>query len=90
MSFLEFLYEVGMFERDKSLHNYTNLEKKYAYDRYINAISSSIRGTGTVFIQRGTEDIFTNNFNIQLLLVHQANIDIQIVIDQVFRSYGLE
>ena len=38
MTFLEFLYESGMFERSASLDDFTNSEKKKAYDRYINAI----------------------------------------------------
>ena len=83
LNFLEFLHEVGMFERDDDLCNYTEMEKKNAYDRYINALSASIRGTGCIFLERTTEDIYTNNFNLSILILHQANIDVQIVIDQV-------
>ena len=87
LSFLQFLYEVGMFKREKSIEDYSDREKKDAYDRYINALSASVRGTGSVFLKRGTEDLFTNNFNRSLMGVHKANHDIQIVVDQVIFFY---
>jgi hypothetical protein len=59
------------------------MEKTAAYQRYINAISSSIKGTGSVFLKRDTKDLFTNNFNRKLMKVHKANHDIQMVVDQV-------
>ena len=82
LTFLEFLHNAGMFE-EKSSNYYTDAEKVNAYERYINALSASVKGTGQIFLERSTEDLFTNNFNLQLLKLHQANIDIQIVIDQV-------
>ena len=85
-TFLKFLYEVGMFECDKSLENYSDSEKHNALKRYLNALSASVRGTGTVLIKRKMKDLFTNNFNRRLLGVHKANHDIQIVIDQVFND----
>ena len=85
-TFLKFLYEVGMFECDKSLENYSDSEKHNALKRYLNALSASVRGTGTVLIKRKVKDLFTNNFNRRLLGVHKANHDIQIVIDQVFND----
>ena len=72
-----------MFKREKSIEDYSDREKQDAYDRYINALSASVRGTGSVFLKRGTEDLFTNNFNRSLMGVHKANHDIQIVVDQV-------
>jgi hypothetical protein len=72
-----------MFENDKRAGNYTENEKNVAYQRYINALSASVRGTGAVFLQRATKDVFTNNFNRRLLGVHKANHDLQIVVDQV-------
>ena len=82
-TFLQFLYEVGMFSTDKQLENYSSSEKDAAYQRYINALSASVRGTGSVFLKRDTKDLFTNNFNIQLMHLHKANHDVQIVVDQV-------
>jgi hypothetical protein len=83
MTFIQFLFEVGMFENDKIFENISDEDKSAAYQRYINALSASVRGTGTVFLKRGTKDIFTNNFNRRILEVHKANHDIQIVVDQV-------
>ena len=83
LSFIEFLLEVGMFEREKKIENYSEQEKVNAYNRYLNALSASVRGTGSVFLKRGTKDLFTNNFNRRLLGIHKANHDIQMVVDQV-------
>ena len=83
LSFIQFLHKVGMFSEDKNLETYTKEEKKFAYERYLNALSASIRGTGSIFLKRNTKDILTNNFNRRLMGVHQANHDIQIVVDQV-------
>ena len=68
-----------MFDCDKK--RFTEDEKKMAYQRYINALSASVRGTGAVFLKRATKDVFTNNFNRRLLEVHKANHDLQIVVD---------
>ena len=83
LNFLQFLFEVGMFEEDKTMEDFSEAEKKSAYQRYIDALSASVRGTASVFLRRGTKDVFTNNFNRRLLGVHKANHDIQIVVDQV-------
>ena len=53
-----------------------------AFKRYLDAISASVKGSGSVFLQRRTKDIFTNNFNRRLMEVHKANHDLQIVVDQ--------
>ena len=82
-SFIQFLHEVGMFELDKKLEHYSEKEKEAAYERYMNALSASIKGTGSVILRRDTKDIMTNNFNRRIMGVHQANHDIQIVVDQV-------
>ena len=83
LSFIEFLHEVGMFEKEKSLTEYSRKEKLDAYHRYINALSTSVKGTGSVFLKRDAKDLFTNNYNRSLMGVHKANHDIQIVVDQV-------
>ena len=51
LKFLEFLYEVGMFSTDKKLEEYSNKEKKWAYERYIDALSASVRGSGSIFLK---------------------------------------
>ena len=79
---MEYIYEVGMFQSDKQLKDYSRKEKDEAYNRYINALSASIRGTGSIFLKRKPKDIYTNNFNRVLIGVHQANHDLQIVVDQ--------
>ena len=48
-----------------------------------NALSVSVCGTGAIFLKKNPKDVLTNNFNRQLMRVHKANHDIQIVIDQV-------
>jgi hypothetical protein len=83
LTFIQFLYQVGMFSEDKKLEEYSEEEKNVAYERYIKALSASIRGTGSVFLKRDTKDIFTNNFNRRIMGIHQANHDVQIVVDQV-------
>ena len=72
-----------MFEKEKSLTEYSRKEKLDAYHRYINALSTSVKGTGSVFLKRDAKDLFTNNYNRSLMGVHKANHDIQIVVDQV-------
>ena len=83
LSFAQFLYEVGMFDVDRKLEKYSIKEKVKAYERYINALSASIKGTGSIFLKRTTKDLFTNNYNRRLMEVHKANHDIQMVVDQV-------
>ena len=72
-----------MFENDKPLKNCSNQEKASAYQRYINALSASVQGSGSIFLKRETMDVLTNNFNRRLMSIHQANHDLQIVVDQV-------
>ena len=82
-SFFEFLYHVGMFGNRNNIENLSEKDKRIGYERYLNAISVSIRGTGAIFLKRDPKDVFTNNFNRRIMSVHKANHDIQIVIDQV-------
>ena len=82
MTFLEFLYKVGMFTERKSLLSYSENEIKEAKIRYHNALSTSIKGTGMVLLKREVKDIFTNGYNKKIMKLHFANHDIQIVIDQ--------
>jgi len=80
---MQFLLNAGMFEDDKEIGDYSEIENQSAYQRYINALSLSVRGTGAIFLKRNPKDVFTNNFNSRVMSVHQANHDIQVVIDQV-------
>ena len=52
-----------------------------AFQRYKNALSCYVKGNGNVFLQRSPADVFTNNFNAQLMEIHEANHDVQIVCD---------
>ena len=56
LKFIQFLHEVGMFSDDKNLESYTKKEKNLAYERYIQALSASIRGSGSIFLKRDTKD----------------------------------
>jgi hypothetical protein len=80
MSFPEFLYQVGMFEKGKGPDNVTEIEK--ARKRYLNALRCEVRSSGLLLLRRDPEDILTNNFNKKLILAHQANQDIQFIIDE--------
>ena len=82
LDFWQFLFEVGMFEVEKTFENYTESDKQKAKTRYLNALAASIRGSGSVFLRRGTKDLFCNNFNPNLMLLHGANHDLQVVVDQ--------
>ena len=82
-SFFEFLFHVGMFGNKNNIETLSEKDKRIGYERYLNAISVSIRGTGAIFLKRDPKDVFTNNFNRRIMSVHKANHDIQIVIDQV-------
>ena len=79
-SFLQFLNEVGMFEEEKA--QYSQQEIKAATQRYYNALSASIEGTGAVLIKREVKDLFTNGYNKNIRRLHQSNHDFQVVIDQ--------
>ena len=48
MTFLEFLYEVGMFQQNKFLEYMTEDEIVAAKDRYLKALSASVQGNATV------------------------------------------
>ena len=76
-----------MFEGKINIENLSKKEKTDGYQRYLNALSASVRGTGAIFLQRNPKDVLTNNFNRRILGVHKANHDIQIVIDQVQYLY---
>ena len=82
MSFMEFLFAVGMFQMMKPLTSYTSAEIEIAVQRYHNALGCSLRGTGGVFLKRAVRNIWTNAYNPFMLRLHGANHDLQIVVDQ--------
>jgi hypothetical protein len=83
ITFLQFLFDVGMFEEKTTIETMSEKDKDAGYRRYLNALSASVRGTGAIFLKRNPKDVLTNNFNRRIMSVHKANHDIQIVIDQV-------
>ena len=83
------MFNVGMFKEGKAVEELSYTDKQIGYERYINALSVSVRGTGAIFLKRNPKDVFTNNFNRRLMSVHKANHDIQMVIDQVSYSTSL-
>ena len=45
------------------------------------ALSVGVKGNGAIFIKREPKDVYTNNFNPQVMQIHEANHDIQLVSD---------
>ena len=80
-TFEEFLYEVGMFDKNKFFEYFTAEEKEIAKKKYLNALSVSVQGTASVLLKREVKDIFVNAFNSKTMRVFQANMDLQICID---------
>ena len=61
LTFYDFLFEVGMFEKGQSPSN--KLFQQKAKERYLTALRCEIKSSGLLLIKRTTKDIFTNNFN---------------------------
>ena len=80
MNFYEYLYEIGMFEDTDDINDEKVQQK--ARRRYLTALRCEVRSTGMLLLKRETSDVFTNNFNKKLIQVHQANQDVQYVIDE--------
>ena len=85
MTFFKFLFDVGMFEMEKLIEDYTEKGKRAALNRYLNALSASVGGDARVFLKRKVEYIFINGYNIRIMQIFQANHDIQVVVDQYGR-----
>ena len=81
-SFWKFLHEVGMFDENKRMDQISDQDKQKAKLRYLNAISAGIQGSAAVILKREVRDIFVNGYNKQIMILHKANHDIQICIDQ--------
>ena len=81
MDFWQFLYEVGMFKKEKKSNKFSKNEKKEAKQRYLNAIALSVQGSATVVLKRKVKDIFINGYNKHIMRLHKANQDFSICID---------
>ena len=80
MSFQEFLYQVGMFEKGKKIDDTTEFEN--ARKRYLNALRCEVKSSGMLLLRRNPEDVLTNNYNKNLIRIHQANQDLQLILDE--------
>ena len=80
LTFNEYLFEVGMFEKYEDIHNENALAN--ALRRYYTALRCEVKSTGLLLIKRNTCDVFTNNFNKTLIKMHEANQDIQLIFDE--------
>ena len=81
MSFYEFLFEVGMFKKNKFFDRYTEDEKAEAEERYLNALTLSVQGTAMVILKREVKHIFVNAYNKLIMSLFKSNHDCQICID---------
>ena len=79
MSFNEFLFKVGMFEPSKDLSDESAV--KNARSRYLTALRCEVKGSGLLVLKRDPQDVMTNNFNKDLMRIHQANQDVQMITD---------
>lgn len=69
LTYEEFLEELGLTEKE-----------------YMCGLRASVRKRGVqVFLKREPRDIFTNNYNPKLTLLHRANIDVTFITDE----YGM-
>ena len=75
LTFWEFLYEARMYNGNKALKDYSDVEREEAKTEYLNAISTSVQGTGVVILERKVKDIFVNGYNPNIMRL-------QICIDQ--------
>ena len=80
MSFQEFLYQVGMFEKGENIDDTTEFEN--ARKRYLNALRCEVKSSGMLLLRRNPEDVLTNNYNKNLIRIHQANQDLQLILDE--------
>ena len=80
MSFYEFLKTVGMFDSSADMSN--EKEQQKARDRYLTALRCEVKSSGMVMLKRDPCDVFTNNYNQDLIQIHQANMDLQFITDE--------
>ena len=80
MDFKTFLIKVGMYYNVPSELSESEQYVK-AKDRYHNAIKAGIKGRASIFPKRNLPNLFTNNYNRNVMLLHPANHDIQLCAD---------
>ena len=80
MKFYEYLFEVGMFETGKEINDEN--ARILARQRYLTALRCEVKSSGILILHREPEDILTNNYNKKLIQLHEANQDIQFIIDE--------
>ena len=68
-----------MFEDNVDIDDMTAYHR--ANKRYEKALSAGVKGTGAIFCKRDPCDIFTNNFNPNIMEIHEANHDLQCIVD---------
>ena len=72
-----------MFPKDKDVTDKDALAK--AKERYFTALRCEVKSSGMLVLKRDPCDIFTNNFNKNLLQIHRANQDVQLI----FEAYAV-
>ena len=72
LDFWQFLFEVGMFEGNKSFHDYSETERKKAKFRYLEAISASVQGSAIIVLKRNVRDLFVNGYNSNIMRLHKG------------------
>eukprot|EP00092_Neocalanus_flemingeri_P022722 GFUD01024642.1.p1 GENE.GFUD01024642.1~~GFUD01024642.1.p1 ORF type:complete len:2733 (+),score=580.47 GFUD01024642.1:994-8199(+) len=80
MTFFEFLFEVGMFEKSQDFDDEN--ARTLARRRYVTALRCEVKSSGLLLLRRDPEDVLTNNYNKKLIKIHQANQDIQYITDE--------
>lgn len=81
MSFAQFLFAVGMYEDNAVFEDEDEESFKKAQERYFTALRCDVKSTGYILLERSCADVFINNFNKNIILMHPANHDLQFVTD---------
>ena len=79
MTYEEFLFKAGFMPEDNDKTQEDRV--KMAHSRYLECLAVGLKGNGKIFPKRKCADVYTNNFNINLMKIHEANMDIQLVSD---------
>ena len=80
IDFKSFLKNVGMYSNiSQDLSEADQFVQAKA--RYHDAMRAGIKGRASIFPRRNLSNLFTNNFNTNLMALHPANHDIQLCVD---------
>ena len=80
MSFSQFLHAVGMYDGDEEFDKNDKDGFEKARSRYLTALRTEVKSIGYVLLER-SKDVFINNFNKHLAVIHPANHDVQFITD---------